>query len=184
MCPHTNGDSLPHDASEMVEVPLTNGSTSNGVNGSGKRGTSHNPNLAKSLDSQHRNPYAPRASDFLSNISNFNIIESTLRGMYVCSKSSLVNRCIPEGEQFANAFFDTKTKIAIAKALDAFGVEYIELTSPAASEQSRADCEAICKLGLKSKILTHIRCHMDDARIAVETGMSKSFSFIHSIDTI
>ena len=42
-----------------------------------------------------------------------------------------------EGEQFANAFFDTKTKIAIAKALDAFGVEYIELTSPAASEASR-----------------------------------------------
>lgn len=75
-----------------------------------------------------------------------------------------------EGEQFANAFFDTKTKIAIAKALDAFGVEYIELTSPAASEQSRADCEAICKLGLRCKVLTHIRCHMDDARIAVETG--------------
>ena len=75
-----------------------------------------------------------------------------------------------EGEQFANAFFDTKTKIAIAKALDAFGVEYLELTSPAASEQSRLDCEAICKLGLKAKILTHIRCHMDDARIAVETG--------------
>lgn len=77
---------------------------------------------------------------------------------------------ILEGEQFANAFFDTKTKIAIAKALDAFGVEYIELTSPAASEQSRRDCEEICKLGLRSKILTHIRCHMDDARIAVETG--------------
>jgi homocitrate synthase len=76
-----------------------------------------------------------------------------------------------EGEQFANAFFDTKTKIAIAKALDAFGVEYIELTSPAASEQSRSDCEAICNLGLKCKVLTHIRCHMDDARIAVETGV-------------
>ncbi|KAJ7083475.1 HMGL-like-domain-containing protein [Mycena epipterygia] len=86
---------------------------------------------------------------------NFNIIESTLR----------------EGEQFANAFFDTETKIVIAKALDAFGVEYIELTSPVASEQSRADCEAICKLGLKAKILTHIRCNMDDARVAVETGV-------------
>lgn len=84
--------------------------------------------------------------------------------------SILVLMTVAEGEQFANAFFDTKTKIAIAKALDAFGVEYIELTSPAASEQSRADCEAICKLGLKAKILTHIRCHMDDARIAVETG--------------
>jgi len=85
----------------------------------------------------------------------FSIIESTLR----------------EGEQFANAFFDTKTKIAIAKALDDFGVEYIELTSPAASEQSRLDCEALCKLGLKAKMLTHIRCHMDDAKIAVETGV-------------
>jgi homocitrate synthase len=94
-------------------------------------------------------------SDLLSRTRNFSIIESTLR----------------EGEQFANAFFDTETKIKIAKALDDFGVEYIELTSPAASEQSRSDCEAICKLGLKAKILTHVRCHMDDARIAVETGV-------------
>ena len=85
----------------------------------------------------------------------FYIIESTLR----------------EGEQFANAFFDIDTKIKIAKALDNFGVEYIELTSPAASEQSRLDCETICKLNLNAKVLTHIRCHMDDARIAVETGV-------------
>lgn len=61
----------------------------------------------------------------MSNVSRFKIIESTLR----------------EGEQFANAFFDTETKIKIAKALDDFGVDYIELTSPAASEQSRKDCE-------------------------------------------
>ena len=52
--------------------------------------------------------------------------------------------------QFANAFFDTETKVKIAKALDAFGVEYIELTSPASSEQSRKDCEIICNLGLKA----------------------------------
>lgn len=38
----------------------------------------------------------------------------------------------------------------IAQALDDFGVEYIELTSPAASPESRADCEAICKMGLKN----------------------------------
>ncbi|KAI9141292.1 HMGL-like-domain-containing protein [Paraphysoderma sedebokerense] len=94
-------------------------------------------------------------SDLLSRVSNFSIIESTLR----------------EGEQFANAFFTTEKKIEIAKALDEFGVEYIELTSPAASEQSRQDCIAIANLGLKAKILTHVRCHMDDARIAVETGV-------------
>ncbi|ETS81348.1 Homocitrate synthase [Pestalotiopsis fici W106-1] len=93
-------------------------------------------------------------SDF-SHVSCFKIIDSTLR----------------EGEQFSNAFFDTEKKIEIARALDEFGVDYIELTTPAASEQSRADCEAICKLGLRAKILTHIRCNMDDARIAVETGV-------------
>ncbi|RXW24277.1 hypothetical protein EST38_g1551 [Candolleomyces aberdarensis] len=159
MCPHQNGDSAAADKSEMVAVPLQNGH-SNGVNGSSngtqpikKRGTTRAPDAH--LKREPRNPYAARASDLISNISNFNIIESTLR----------------EGEQFANAFFDTKTKVAIAKALDAFGVEYIELTSPAASEQSRLDCETICKLGLRAKILTHIRCHMDDARIAVETGV-------------
>lgn len=81
-----------------------------------------------------------------------------------------------EGEQFANAFFDTETKMKIAQALSDFGVEYIELTSPAASEQSYDDCKKICNMGLKSKILTHIRCHMDDAKLAVETG-SFSISF-------
>jgi homocitrate synthase len=91
----------------------------------------------------------------LSRLENFSIIESTLR----------------EGEQFANAFFTTEQKVKIAKLLDQFGVEYIELTSPAASEQSRKDCELIASLGLKAKTLTHIRCHMDDARLAVETGV-------------
>lgn len=58
-----------------------------------------------------RNPYGHDAgvTDFLSNVSRFKIIESTLR----------------EGEQFANAFFDTEKKIEIAKALDDFGVDYV-----------------------------------------------------------
>ncbi|KAH8165347.1 hypothetical protein CIB48_g2916 [Xylaria polymorpha] len=89
------------------------------------------------------------------NLANFRIIDSTLR----------------EGEQFVNANFNTTQKLMIAQALDDFGVDYIELTSPAASPQSRADCEAICKLGLKAKILCHIRCNMDDAKIAVQTGV-------------
>ncbi|PNY22169.1 Homocitrate synthase, mitochondrial [Tolypocladium capitatum] len=89
------------------------------------------------------------------NLANFSIIDSTLR----------------EGEQFITAYFNIAQKIRIAQGLDDFGVDYIELTSPAASEQSRADCEAICKLGLRAKVLCHIRCNMDDARIAVQTGV-------------
>lgn len=95
-------------------------------------------------------------SNKISNLSNFNIIESTLR----------------EGEQFATAFFSLEQKVHIAKELDKFGVEYIELTSPAASEQSFQDCKTIASLGLKkTKILTHVRCHMDDARLAVAAGV-------------
>ena len=88
-------------------------------------------------------------------LDNFAVIESTLR----------------EGEQFANAFFTGDEKVEIARLLDAFGVEYLELTSPAASPQSKADLERITRLGLKTKILTHVRCHMDDARRAVDTGV-------------
>lgn len=88
-------------------------------------------------------------------LENFAIIESTLR----------------EGEQFANAFFTSEQKVEIARLLDAFGVEYLELTSPAASPASRDDCTRISSLGLKTKILTHVRCHMDDARLAIDTGV-------------
>lgn len=88
-------------------------------------------------------------------IQNFAIIESTLR----------------EGEQFVNAFFTTEQKIRIATLLDAFGVEYLELTSPCASPQSEADIRAIVRLGLKAKILTHTRCTLEDARRAVDTGV-------------
>lgn len=118
-----------------------NGSAANGTNGS----------------SQHRSASSPYQSvqDYLSNVANFKIIESTLR----------------EGEQFANAFFDTETKVKIAKALDSFGVDFIELTSPVASEQAFNDCKLICSLGLNAKILTHVRCNMEDAKAAVATGV-------------
>jgi len=88
-------------------------------------------------------------------LESFSIIESTLR----------------EGEQFANAFFTSEQKVEIAHLLDAFGVEYLELTSPAASPQSRDDCTRIASLGLKAKTLTHTRCHMDDAKLAIDTGV-------------
>jgi len=91
----------------------------------------------------------------------FKIIESTLR----------------EGEQFANAFFTTADKVRIATMLDTFGVEYIELTSPVASAQSRSDCATIASLGLNARVLTHTRCHPDDVRAAIDTG-------VHGVDIV
>ncbi len=82
---------------------------------------------------------------------------------------AIIDSTLREGEQFANAHFTTEQKVRIAHALDAFGAEYIELTSPVASPQSLEDCRTIAALPLKAKVLTHVRCHMDDARVAVET---------------
>jgi len=87
-------------------------------------------------------------------IEQFSIIDSTLR----------------EGEQFVGANYTIEQKIEIAKLLDEFGVECIELTSPLASPRSAEDIKAIVGLGLNAKILTHTRCHMDDAAKALETG--------------
>ncbi len=87
-----------------------------------------------------------------SDIQDFQIIESTLR----------------EGEQFVGANFTTAQKMEIAGTLDAFGVEYLELTSPVVSPQSYEDIRLIARLGLEAKILTHIRCCKSDAVKALE----------------
>jgi len=88
-------------------------------------------------------------------LDQFAIIESTLR----------------EGEQFVGASFTTAQKVEIARLLDAFGVECLELTSPLASPQSYEDAKSITRLDLSCQVLTHVRCRMDDAKRAIETGV-------------
>lgn len=85
---------------------------------------------------------------------NWSIIDSTLR----------------EGEQFATANFGLDDKVEVARALDEFGIEFIELTTPVASPASRRALETIAGLGLRAGILTHTRANLEDARMAVECG--------------
>lgn len=83
----------------------------------------------------------------------------------------LIDTTLREGEQFARGTFRTEDKLEIARALDTFGVEYIEVTSPAASPQSQRDAAQIVKLGLGARVITHSRCVLDDVRAALETGV-------------
>ncbi len=84
---------------------------------------------------------------------------------------SLIDSTLREGEQFSRAAFRTQDKIEIARTLDEFGVEIIEVTSPAASHQSQRDAAQIAKLGLQAKVITHTRCHVDDVRAALDAGV-------------
>ena len=90
-----------------------------------------------------------------ASFSKFNVIESTLR----------------EGEQFEGCHFSLDDKLEIAAALDAFGVEYMELTTPLASPQSEATLRAVAGMKRSFRLLTHIRARMDEARLAVDCGV-------------
>src|SRR5512143_3357025 len=83
----------------------------------------------------------------------------------------LIDTTLREGEQFSKSAFRTEDKLEIARALDTFGVEYIEVTSPAASPQSQRDATLIVKLGLGARVITHSRCVLDDVRAALDTGV-------------
>jgi homocitrate synthase len=88
-------------------------------------------------------------------IRNLAIIESTLR----------------EGEQFAAAHFTLEQRRQIAHAVDDFGVEYIEVTTPVASAAAEASCREIAALPLSATVLTHTRCVPDDVRLAIDCGV-------------
>lgn len=85
MCPHaTNGDATNGhvDRSEMVGIENTRvGRPTTAVNGvNGVNGINGHAKPEPHRPAQRINPYAPRASEFLNNVANFKIIESTLRG--------------------------------------------------------------------------------------------------------
>jgi homocitrate synthase len=83
----------------------------------------------------------------------------------------IIDSTLREGEQFAKAAFRTQDKLEIARALDSFGVDYVELTSPAASPQSQRDLTQVVKMGLGARVITHSRCVVDDVKAAIDTGV-------------
>jgi homocitrate synthase len=83
----------------------------------------------------------------------------------------LIDSTLREGEQFSKASFRTEDKVEIARALDTFGVEYIEVTSPAASPQSQKDATTLVRLGLGARVISHARCVLDDVKAAVDSGV-------------
>ena len=83
----------------------------------------------------------------------------------------IIDSTLREGEQFAHAHFTPAQKLEIAAALDRFGVDYMELTSPVASPQSEADLRTVAAMPRRFRLLTHVRCNLADARRAIATGV-------------
>ena len=84
---------------------------------------------------------------------------------------SIIESTLREGEQFALTHFSHDDRHRIADALDEFGVEYIEVTTPVASPQAERSCRDLAALGLRATVLTHTRCVPDDVRLAIDCGV-------------
>src|ERR1700722_3468842 len=75
-----------------------------------------------------------------------------------------------DGEQQTAVVFRREEKVAIAKQLDAMGVQRIEAGMPAVSDQDRAAIEDIANLGLKAEIFAFGRCIPEEIKVVKACG--------------
>jgi isopropylmalate/homocitrate/citramalate synthase len=77
-----------------------------------------------------------------------------------------------DGEQQAGVAFSPEDKLAIARRLDAAGVQRIEAGMPIVSPYDQAAVEAIVADGLSAQIFAFARCMVPDVEKAAECGVS------------
>tara|TARA_B110001454_G_scaffold181290_1_gene175290 strand:+ start:390 stop:1484 length:1095 start_codon:yes stop_codon:yes gene_type:complete len=77
-------------------------------------------------------------------------------------KVALLDSTLREGEQSPNVSFTTVQKIKIVNALDAFGVEYIEIGHPAVSVDIKKSISKISKLETRAEKVIHSRALKSD----------------------
>ena len=92
---------------------------------------------------------------------NIEILDSTLR----------------EGEQTPGVSFSVREKVILAKKLDLFGVDFIELGHPAVSSDVYEAVERLNDLDLNAKKMVHGRAMKSDINDALAIGVRWIESF-------
>lgn len=87
------------------------------------------------------------------------------------TRVAIIDTTLREGEQFAHAHFTTAQKREIARLLDQFGVDAIEVTNPAASPRSFADARLLAAMPRRAMLLAHVRCTEEDVQAAIDAGV-------------
>ncbi len=103
-------------------------------------------------------------------VSPYNFKPEVLEGRDRAGKVRIHDATLRDGEQTPGVVFRKEHKVAIAKALDAVGVDRIEAGMPAVSEEDFQAVEEISALGLKAKIFSFARTMTEDIDKAVECG--------------
>ena len=74
----------------------------------------------------------------------------------------ILDTTLREGEQTPGVHFTIDQKVAIARRLDEFGVDFIEAGHPMVSPEIRRGVEAVAREGLNAQIFAHARAVRDD----------------------
>jgi 2-isopropylmalate synthase len=84
-------------------------------------------------------------------------------------KVKLLDSTLREGEQTPGVDFTYEQKIEIARALDAFGIDYVEAGHPAVSPEIARVVRDVSHLGLDAEIVAHSRAMKSDIDAVLKT---------------
>lgn len=80
---------------------------------------------------------------------------------------AILDSTLREGEQTRGVAFSLEDKLAIARALDEAGVQYVEAGHPAVSPRVAAAVKAVVGLGLRAEVFAHARAMRADVDAAL-----------------
>ena len=104
--------------------------------------------------------------------SPWNWTPSARRGLEFPARVKFHDVTLRDGEQQAGVAFSPEDKLAIARRLDAAGVQRIEAGMPIVSSHDQASVEAIVADQLNAEIFAFARCMVSDVEKAAECGVS------------
>jgi len=103
-------------------------------------------------------------------VSPFNYLPESRRGFEPPARVKFHDCTLRDGEQTPGVAFRAEEKARIARALDAVGVDRIEVAFPAVSEEDARAVRAVADLELNADIFTFCRAREDDVDLALACG--------------
>ena len=101
----------------------------------------------------------------------------------IAQRVMLYDNTLREGEQPPGVVFTSDEKLAIAQALDDFGVHYANVGFPAVSKEEFRTVERIAKAGLKMKLGALSRVLPEDIDKTVDAGVTMVALFLGGSDS-
>ena len=91
-----------------------------------------------------------------------------MRGIALSGKVRFLDTTLRDGEQTPGVSLDMDEKLAIARSLDALGVQVIEAGSAITSEGERKSMKAVADSGLNAEICSFVRTLKSDVDLALQ----------------